>query len=24
LAIQEKQMNDHIAKYPDHYHVGHW
>jgi 2-oxoisovalerate dehydrogenase E1 component alpha subunit len=23
LAIQEKQMNDHIAKYPDHYHVGH-
>ena len=24
LAIQEKQMNDHIAKYPDHYHLGHW
>jgi 2-oxoisovalerate dehydrogenase E1 component alpha subunit len=23
LALQEKQMNDHIAKYPDHYHLGH-
>jgi 2-oxoisovalerate dehydrogenase E1 component alpha subunit len=23
LAMQEKEMNDHIAKYPDHYNVGH-